>query len=544
MAGSLAGAWLTRPLHGQTPGAVTEFQALPTAGDDRIRTLITAAVDAAKSAGAVYSDARLTFSQFMGVHGDQVSAVHRRGKYPTRNESLAFGVRAQVKGYWGFASSPVWTKDEAVRLGRAAVDSAKANAAGLSRDVEMAPNPNATSGDWTMPVTDDPFAMDPDEIFDYLVGVGKYGDMIGQEKGTGKVRGAGGLCTFSRQQKAFGSSDGQLVTQRVYRTFGEIKLQVGDDYLGNVTGALTQLEARGAGKGFELIRTPHTREWLRQLYDELEEEYRLPVLPVDVGRYPVLLHPDGVANILKKSIGVATEIDRIMGFEANTTGTSYIIDPDESLGTLKLGNAMMRVTATRSMPGGLARVKWDDEGVAPKDFDLVTDGLLTNLQRNREGTAWMKGYLTKTGQPLESNGCAHAIDASDSPRVFPSDLILHPDSTRDTTLTQLREQIDNGVEFKTSGAVMDFQQSTGLLFGQAFLVKKGKRVSRIAVAGMLFRTSELWGNLQALGGPSSVLRVGTEDAKDNNYWNVAYSSVSAPPALFKEMSIIDPSRKA
>jgi predicted Zn-dependent protease len=156
----------------------------------------------------------------------------------------------------------------------------------------------------------------------------------------------------------------------------------------------------------------------------------------------------------------------------------------------------------------------------------------------------MKGYLTKTGQALRSNGCAYALDAGDAPTVHPADLILHPDRDRDTTLTQLREQIDKGIEFKTTNTWMDFQQSTGMMNGMGFLIKNGKRVARIMGVGMLFRTPELWGNLQALGGPSSMITVGTSDSKTNFMWKQAYSSVKTPPALFKEMSIINPFQKA
>jgi len=552
-AGTLAGAMLIAPRAAQAygyapmPGAVTQFQDLPTAGDDRLRMLITTAVDAAKSAGATYADARLTFSQRYQMTATVM--VDRSGPPLgpiNRTETMEFGVRAQVNGYWGFAASPVWTKDEAARLGRVAVDGARANVSGRPRDVEMAPNPNATSGDWSMPVTDDPFAMDPDEIDDYLAGIYHYGDTgAGAELTTYRVVNV----NFFRQQKAFGSVDGQFVTQRIYRTGGNVSFEVGryDNQGANgvASGSVAQFVGAGAGRGFEFIRTPHTREWMRQLYQELDEERRLPVVPVDVGRFPVLLHPGVVADVLKQSIGIATEIDRVMGYEANTTGTSYIIDPEESLGALKIGSSRMHVTATRSMPGGLAQAQWDDEGVAPTDAKLITSGLLTDLHRNREGTGWMKGYLTKTGQPFRSNGCAYAVDANDPPVISPADLILQPDLDRDTTLTQLRAQIDKGLEFKMGSAFMDFQQSTGMMNGgSVFLIEKGKRVARVAAAGILFRTSELWGNLQALGGPSSVLPVGTVASKTNFVWKQAYSSVRTPPAAFKEMSIINPLQKA
>ncbi len=553
-AGTFAGAMLTHPYTAQAlgyapiPGAVTRFQDIPTAGDDRLRMLITTAVDAANSAGGAYADARLTFSQEVSIGGEVMSDSTGRLVYPhNRSETMMFGVRAQYDGYWGFAASPVWTKDEAARLGRAAADGAKANVSGRPRDVEMAPNPNATSGDWIMPVTDDPFAMDPDEIFDYWGGVSKYLEVLQSGSGSGRITAWQLGSRFFRQQKAFGSTDGQFVTQRVHRTSGECSFNVDDRFregIGKVRGALEQFALAGAGRGFELIRTPHTREWIRQLYEELDEERRLPVVPVDVGRFPVLIHRGGVAGLLKKSVGVATEIDRVMGYEANTSGTSYVVDPDESLGSLKIGVPIMHVTGTHSLPGGLAQVKWDDEGVEPRDFDLVKSGVLTDLQRNREGTGWMKGYLTKTGQALRSNGCAYASDAGDAQVVHPADLILHPDPDRDTTLAQLREQIDKGIEFKAVNTLMDFQQSTGMLSGSGFLIEKGKRVARIAGAGALFRTSELWGNLIALGGPSSVFTFGTADSKTGSIWKAEYSSVNTPPALFKEMSIINPFQKA
>lgn len=90
---------------------------------------------------------------------------------------------------------------------------------------------------------------------------------------------------------------------------------------------------------------------------------------------------------------------------------------------------------------------------------------------------------------------------------------------------------------------MDFQQSTGMMMAPAFEIKNGKRVARIANPGMLFRTSELWGNLQALGGRGSVLRVGLASVKGEP-GQAGYSSVDAPPALFKEMSLINPKQKA
>ncbi len=551
-AGTLAGAMLTRPAAAQTgyagiPGEVSEFQELPSAQDERLKTLVTTAIDAARSAGATYSDARLTFTQEMMCDTDGIRDKRLGGWMMDRRETLAFGVRAQCEGYWGFASSPIWTKDEAARLGRMAVNSAKANLLAKPRDIEMAPNPHATSGDWSMQVKEDPFAMNPEEIYDYLRGVNAYVASLSSDYRLSDLSSlVDAKTTFFRQRKAFGSSDGQFQTQRLHRTGGAFIILAQDwPHHGgaNAGGDLPQFNIAGAAQGFELFRHPNIRDWCRQLYEELAEERFLPWIPVDVGRYNCLIHPNGIAPILMKSVGLATEIDRVMGFEANTTGTSYMIDPNEELGSLKIGSPLMNVTATRSSPGRLTHVKWDDEGVEPRDFAVVKNGIITNLHSNREGTGWMKGYLDRTGQPFLSHGNTYAMDAFDPQTIHPADLILHTDPDRDTTLTQLREQMEDGVEFKTGSGEMDFQQATGTMRGNAFKVKKGKRVARILGAGILFRTSELWKNLQVLGGPGSVLSIGTVEPKSNPF-KVTYSSVDTPPALFKEISLINPMQKA
>lgn len=542
-AATLAGTMVAPYARGKT---VDRFQELPAARDERWQMLTATAIDAAMSAGARYADARLTFTQDMVINANM--EIHGWSGPGTRVENLHFGVRAQYDGYWGFSSSPVLDKDEAARLGRDAVAAARANVIGKPRSLEMAPNPNATSGDWTMPVAEDPFEMHVDEIFDYLAGLRMFMGQINKEMfQTQKVRlepGVEGI--FQRRQKSFGSSDGQFITQRLYRTGGNIswKIRDGADRIKNIEGTLNRVRQEGAGMGFEYLRHPQMRDWIRELYTELAEIRHLPIVPLDVGRYTTLVPADAMAILLKPTVGVATEIDRIMGYEANATGTSYINEPEEMIGSLKIGNSRMNVTGTRSLPGGLSSVKWDDEGVQPVDFALIKDGVLNEVQTNREGAGWLKEMLPESERPLRSLGCSQGWDASDPQVVHPVDMVLQPDSTRDTTLDQLRAEIDKGIEFWTAGGVpMDFQQSTGMLIGQAVKIEKGKRVARLIVPGALFRTPELWGNLEVLGGPGSMMRVGTIHGKGEPL-QIGYSTVKTPPAVFKDMSIINPVQKA
>jgi predicted Zn-dependent protease len=90
---------------------------------------------------------------------------------------------------------------------------------------------------------------------------------------------------------------------------------------------------------------------------------------------------------------------------------------------------------------------------------------------------------------------------------------------------------------------MDFQGASGLLTGRFYEIKNGKRVARLNAAGILFRTPELWKSLLALGGAASARRYGRRALKGEPPQAVEYS-VTAVPAVVKQLTLIDAMRKA
>lgn len=299
-----------------------------------------------------------------------------------------------------------------------------------------------------------------------------------------------------------------------------------------------------AGMGYEYIRDQPNYRYVDELWDDLIERAKLPVVPVDVGKFTVLMDAKGMSNCLRACIGFATEIDRIFGFEANAGGTSYITDPYDSLGRMKLGSSAWNITGSRSIPGGCSSVKWDDEGVVPPDqFDIVRDGVLVDVQTSREGHMWVRDYYERNLKPEASNGCMLAADAIDSPLIRSADLMVQGDAETGYSLDELRKGMEKGIEWRTPGVSFDFQMATALVTGQAFEIKNGKRVARIANAGMLFRTSELLENLVQLGSVDSRVGFGARTGKGQPS-QAAYNSVFAPPGVFKDMAIIDTMRKA
>lgn len=492
--------------------------------DPNVKVLSDAALNAAREAGATYADIRLTHTFRR--------AIERYGVWDS--ESMTLGVRTLVDGYWGFASSPIWTTDETVRLAKAAVENARVNTLGKSRIIELAPVTASTNGHWSTPIVNDPFVTSEDEIGDFIVGLLYFIQKLPN------VTSPRTRAEFVKQDKVFASTANQFVTQRLYQTAGVVSFGVKSE---NGRGKAVNIDTiTPAGLGFEYWRDRPLRDEIVARHEEATNDLQLPLKPVDVGRYPLVFDAPSVAGFVNSTIGSATELDRAIGDEANAGGTSYITDPLAMLGTLKVGGQMLTISANRTEAAGAATVKWDDEGVTPGEFTLVKDGVLADMQTNREGAGWLKEEYAKRNLPFASHGCAYAPEALYSPLTHCANLQMQPAET-DATFETLIADMSNGLAIKRVGIDMDFQQMTGYGFGETFEIKNGKRVAEIANAGFLFRTQELWNALMAVGGTASRRRFGLSAIKGQPE-QLGVRSVTAPPIAVKELSVIDTTRKA
>jgi hypothetical protein len=89
----------------------------------------------------------------------------------------------------------------------------------------------------------------------------------------------------------------------------------------------------------------------------------------------------------------------------------------------------------------------------------------------------------------------------------------------------------------------DFQARNGSLDGFIREIKNGKLGDIIVGGGTLFNSLGLWKNLAALGGPESGECVPAYGSKGQPVQQGAYT-VSAVPATFHNVALIDRSRKA
>jgi TldD protein len=517
-AGTAMLAVIPRPLLG--PFGLGRAPApLPSIRDPRVKEIALAAIDAATTAGARYADVRLTHTW-------------ERMNFLWGKEEMSIGVRALVNGYWGFACGPVWSVDAAARLGRDATGEASTNAIGKQRPVELAPVTVVRDQHWETPLVIDPFTVPANEVQDYLNSLTAFTNFT-----------APGFETFitwdfKRQEKAFASSEGTYVTQRLDQA------SVGFAMERNGFGAEYDFPmGPSAAAGWEYIRSAEAaiRASVPRLVEEIDAESRIPVKPMDPGRYDVVCDAQTVAQLLTPTVGVACELDRALGYEANAGGTSYLNQPLEMLGTYKVGSPIMTVTANRSQPGALATVRWDDDGATPNEGTLVKDGVLNDFLTTRESATWIKPYYTKHQQPVHSHGCSAASDALNAPLTHVPNLVLTP-GTGDDDFESLVSGLTKGFAVRRGGANLDYQQRTGMGSGAIYEVRNGKRVAHVRGLGFAFRAPEPWKNLTALGGTKSAQwSYGISQKGEPS--QTTFHSVSAVPVVMQQLTFIDPRRR-
>lgn len=510
----------------------------PTLDPAPLEALTQHAVDAARAAGAVYADARFTrttqerFNMTGSIFGSQFDRV------------VGVGVRALVNGYWGFAASAEWTVDDVTRLAREAVAQAKENAKGPPRTVELGTLP-VVKGRWATPITYDPFTqISLEEKFDFIE-YWKY--VAGQANLEFPFDGMGSLLSFTRHERVVATSEGSVVTQTLYETGGNFKVTTI-----NVMGSGLPIDIEHidfAGKGWELFLDAKLEDQFVTGREEAIVRAKARAQPITVGRYTLVCDGATMASIVDRTLGVATQLDRAMGYEANAGGTSFITDPLANVGQIQLAVPLITLTANRSAPTQLATVHWDDECVAPRDVELVKDGILMDFQTTREQAAWLAPYYQRRGKPIASDGYAGAQSAHYITMQQPPNFALAP-STGTVQVTDLIANVNNGI-FLEKGALgqMDAQARNGLLFGRMRKIKNGRLGPSIVGGVIQVHTQSFWQQVRAIGGVSTQGLYGAPEGGDTGFKGqpeqfLASHTITAPAALITDQAVINPARKA
>jgi TldD protein len=412
-----------------------------------------------------------------------------------------------VNGYWGFSAYPSGDRATAEQLARDAVAQATVNGRGaVPRTVDLGHVPTVT-GHWTTPVTIDAFTVPVEEKHAFI----RYWIAAALKEGV-NIDSIQSYLHFVAHTQVVATSEGSRYTQTTYESGGKIVvIPWGPTSKRNGSNATLPVQGIApAGRGWELFLDANIPDQLRSMPDQLSAHaaLRKQAKPLVVGRYTLVCDGATMAALLEATLGVATQLDRALGYEANAGGTSFVSDPLAMLGSFEVGSPLVNVSANRSAPAQLATVKWDNEGVAPPDVQLVKNGVLVNLQTIREQATWLAPYYTKTGRVIHSNGNAAAESALEITMQHMPNLSLDA-APASSNLDDLVANVPDGILVE-QGTVMqvDAQARNGLLVSQSVRqIKNGRRGRLMTGGAVLFNTLDLWKHVIAVGGPASSMVV-------------------------------------
>lgn len=475
--------------------------------------VVAAALGAAKSAGASYADVRIhrRREEDIGVREDHV-------QYVNESERYGVGVRVLCDGAWGFASTSLVLPKDAARVATLACQMAKANAAVVTRKIELAPTP-AHVDVWQSALTKDPFKIPVADKAELLLAVS---EALRKVKG---VKYCSASISTRLEWKLFASSEGSLIEQSIIRLGPDYEATAIDDAKGEFVSRAWDGQGRQAG--WELIESSRFLEDATRVAEEAVEKLRSP--PVEPGKKDLILDPTNLWLTIHESVGHPTELDRALGYEANFAGTSFAT-PDK-LGTMYAA-PIVTLYADKTTPGALATCGYDDDGVKTQRWNLVENGRFVGYQTTREQAAWINEKA--------SRGCSYAQDHASVPFQRMPNVSLAP-GAKDLSAKDLIAATDDGIYVVGTGSwSIDHQRYNFQFTGQMFFeVKKGKVTRTLKDVGYQSNTPTFWKSCDLIGGPSSwQLGSAFDDGKGEPGQSNPVSH-GCPPARFRGVNVIN-----
>ena len=491
--------------------------------DPFVLELANEALTAARGAGASYADVRV------GRYRRQdIATRERQVQGVNDSESYGIGIRTLVNGCWGFAATSGMTKDGVRKAALEAAFMSRAARAVQRRRVELAPAKPVT-GTWITPVRRDPLDVPLEDKVALLLATNEAALKAKD------VRFVNSSLQQLREIKTLVTSEGTNVTQ----TF----IRVGPSFTATAVGEgdfqTYEEELAPRGMGWEYVESlampVNAERWASIAVEKLKAK------SVEAGAWDLILEPTNLWLTIHESIGHPTELDRVLGEEANYAGTTFAAPPEKMLGQFKYGPSFMNVQADRTQDGSLSRVAWDDEGVPADQWLIVDKGVLRDYQTTRD----LAGRIQQLTGVTRSHGCSFADSWRSVQFQRMPNISLLP-GEQDIGVNQIVAATERGILIRNRGSwSIDHQRYNFQFSGQAFYeIRNGKIAGMLRDVAYQANTPAFWNSMDMIGGKSSYWLGGTfSDGKGEPSQS---SSVShgCVPARFRNVTILNTRRTA
>jgi TldD protein len=476
-----------------------------------MRDLVMRALDTARQRGADYADTRVVRFQ-----SESVAVRNRNVEALTSDESLGFGVRVIVDGFWGFAGSHKMTLKEADAVAAEAVRVAKASARVRGPQADVGP-PQGASGTYRTPVQQDPFSVALNDKIALLLRVNETMMAVPN------IISAEGNLYCQREEKTFGNTEGAFTEQELFETGCGIEATAVDEGEVQNRSYPNSVGRHQGTEGWEFV----TRYDLPGNAARVAEEATalLRAKSMEPGVTTVILDGTQVALQIHESCGHPIELDRVLGTEAAFAGTSFLTT--DKVGAFHYGSPIVNMTADATIPGGLGTFGFDDEGVPAHSTPIVRDGLFVGYLTSRETAAAL-------GQT--SNGAMRASGWNRIPLIRMTNVSLEPGTW---TLDDMIADTDDGIYMETNRSWSIDDKRLNFQFGTEIgrEIKNGRLGDLVKNPTYTGITPKFWGSCDAIGNRDHWVVWGTPNCGKGQPEQVAHTGHGAAPARFRNVQV-------
>jgi TldD protein len=453
------------------------------------------ALNAARSKGATFTDVRIGryLNQFVITREDKVENI-------VNTESYGMGVRVIANGSWGFAATDKLDKDSIAKAAEQAVAIAKENSRLQTEPVQLALQKGYGEVSWKAPIEKNSFEIPIKEKVDLLLSVNDAAMKGGASYITS-------ILFLVNEQKYYASTDGSYIDQDIHRIWPTF-------FLTKIDAATGKFETRNAlsapmGMGYEyLYARPQDKiqgvtTLYKGRYDMLEDAKagagqiveKMKAKSIEPGKYDLVLDPSHLWLTIHESVGHPSELDRVLGYEANFAGTSFLTLDKWQSKKFNFGNKLVNIVADKTQTGSLGAVGYDDEGVKCGQWDIIKNGTLVNYQTIRD-QAHILGLK-------ESQGCCYADNWSSVQFQRMPNISLQP-SNEKKSVNDLISGVEKGIYIVGDGSFSIDQQRYNFQFGGQlyYEIKNGKIAGMVKDVAYQSNTQEFWNSCAGIADAS------------------------------------------